>query len=346
MSVPIQNVYYLLCYAWSRLEARSLINVGAVPGNRVENLLGQVLYAGVSRLLASGLERGYLEFEEEGRRLRGKIMLSETVKRLLLPSGRVACQLDELSYDIPLNRVIKAAMSELIGVPSLDGHLRAALSSHCRRMADVADVDLSLAAFRNVQLHRNVARYAFLIEVSRLVARSLLPDKTAGRKRFHPFDTSDQEMGLLFEDFVRNFLRIEQNTFKVEARKVPWDLALGGSDPDWLPEMRTDVLLTSPSRRVVLEAKFYTTRYQSHYGTKKLRSGHLYQLLAYLSQLRATTGPAPIGVLLYAGSDENQRLDYRLSGHTVLIRGLDLNRHWQEIHQDLLGLTEELRESA
>ena len=119
-------------------------------------------------------------------------------------------------------------------------------------------------------------------------------------------------MGALFEAFVRNFLRREQTTFDVSTPKVPWDLeSIGGSDPAWLPEMRTDITLTNASRRVVVETKYYATPYQSRYGSKKLISGHLYQLLTYLSQLAAGGGIKPIGVLLYAGTGSEQ-LQYRL----------------------------------
>ncbi len=126
MAVPVQNIYYLLCYAWNRLEARDLVDVDAIPGNRVVNLLGKVLADGVANLIRRGFDRGYVAFEEEGRRLRGKLLVSETLKRSLLPRGRVACYVDDLSYDVPHNRVIKAAMRALIGVPGLDPGIRSA----------------------------------------------------------------------------------------------------------------------------------------------------------------------------------------------------------------------------
>jgi 5-methylcytosine-specific restriction enzyme subunit McrC len=343
MAIPVRNVYYLLCYAWDRLEALGLTDVDAVPGNRTENLLGQVLRDGVAHLVRRGLDRGYVETDEEGRRLRGKIRLSETMQRVLLPSGRVACLVDEFSYDVPHNRVIKAAMSRLTELPSLDDGLRVSLRDHCRRMQDVTDIELTPCAFRTVQLHRNVARYAFLINVCRLVERSFVPEGSVGRRRFHPFTANEQEMGLLFEAFVRNFLRREQDTFRVAAARVPWDVQpLGGTDLTWLPDMRTDVLLTNASRRVTIEAKYYAAPYQSHRGSRKLISSHLYQLLTYLTQLRATDGPEPMGVLLYAGAASDQRLDYRLGGHTVMVRCLDLDQEWRDIHQDLLGLAREL----
>ena len=342
MAVPVSNIYYLLCYAWNQLEARGLVDVGAVSGNRIENLLGSVLCHAVADVIRRGLDRGYVPFEEEGRRLRGKLLLSEVVKRTMLQRGRVVCSVDDLSHDVPHNRLIKAAMAVLVGLPELDRELRVTLRSLRRRMDTVTDIDLSPAAFRNVQLHRNIVRYAFAVNVCSLIARSLLPDERTGGKRFHPFTASEQEMGLLFQAFVRNFLHREQDLFQVSGRAVPWDIDADGSNSAWLPQMLVDVMLTSPDRRVVIETKYYATPHQERYGRRTLISNHLYQILTYVSQLHATPGPAPVGVLLYAGAGEQQRLDYRIGSHELLVRSVDLNRDWREIHRGLIALTHEL----
>jgi 5-methylcytosine-specific restriction enzyme subunit McrC len=345
VAVPVQNIYYLLCYAWDRLEARGLVDAASVPGNRVENLLGAVLDAAVGHLIRRGLDRGYRAIVEEERAIRGKLLMGPTVKRDLLPLGRAVCEYDELTLDVPHNRVLKAAMRALLSVPTLDRAIAGRLRRHAERFRDVSDLPaLDAAAFRAVQLHRNTAGYAFALHVSELVARSFIADQRTGQRRFHPFTQSDQEMGALFEAFVRNFLRREQDAFQVSADHVPWHVEpLPASDLDWLPRMKTDVTLASPTRRIVLETKCYARPYQDRFETRrKLISSNLYQILTYVSQLSRTPGPEPIGVLLYAQVGEQQRLDYRLGGLTVLVRTLDLLQPWQAIHRDLLHLAQEL----
>jgi hypothetical protein len=49
-----------------------------------------------------------------------------------------------------------------------------------------------------------------------------------------------------------------------------------------------------------------------------------------------------VGVLLYAGLGIGQRLQYRLGGHAVLVRSLDLNRDWREIHGEMMGIVRDL----
>jgi 5-methylcytosine-specific restriction enzyme subunit McrC len=344
MGVPVENIYYLLCYAWDRLQARDVIPAGGVPGNRVENLLGMVLQRGVADLVRRGLDRGYLPFEETGRSLRGKVVWTETLNRLLLEQARVACQTDELSHDVPHNRVIKAAMRAVLSLPGLDAGIAAGLREQFRRLQDVSDISLTPDAFRRVQLHRNVARYAFLVNIARLVERSFIPDPHSGSQRFHPFNANEQEMGRVFEAFVRKFLEREQEGLNVDAPKVKWVLdSLESSDPRWLPEMQTDVVLTGPGVRVVIETKYYATPYQERAeGSRKVISEHLYQLLSYLTHLRAKPGPAPVGVLLYAGPGIGESLRYKLDGQSVYIRNLDLSNEWRQIHCDLNALVHEL----
>ncbi len=344
MAVPIQNVYYLLCYAWDKLGALDTTDVGALSGDRVENLLAKVLHDGVAHLMRRGLDRGYLPFEQEGRQLRGKVLLVETAQRLLLHQGRVACLTDELSHDVQHNRVLKAAMRELAYLPSIDRHLNHGLKDLCRRLYDVSDVELGAGAFRSLQLSQNLVRYAFLVEVARLVSDSLLPDQAGRGRVFRRFTASDQQMGMLFQAFVKNFLIREQRQFRVTSPKVSWAVAEAkSSDRRWLPEMQTDVALFRPGQTVLIEAKCYASSLQQrNEGASKLISEHLYQLLTYLTHYGQASGTAPVGMLLYAGLGPGESLHYELGGHLVLVRNLNLDQPWEQIHSDLLGLAAEL----
>jgi len=76
MNIPIQNIYFLLCYAWDKLEERDTVAIKAVEGNQVIDLLAKVLIGGMNHLFRRGLDRGYIEFEAETKRIKGKIDLS------------------------------------------------------------------------------------------------------------------------------------------------------------------------------------------------------------------------------------------------------------------------------
>ena len=45
MEIPIQNIYYLLCYAWDKLEEKELIDVDPVGMTELVDLFARVLSA-------------------------------------------------------------------------------------------------------------------------------------------------------------------------------------------------------------------------------------------------------------------------------------------------------------
>ena len=108
MNIPILNIYYMLCYAWDKLEEQHLVDIDPETSTSLVDLFARVLVNGVAHLLKRGLDRGYVRHEEEMRTLRGKIQLDPTLKRNLLIRGEAACAFDELSYDVLHNRILNA----------------------------------------------------------------------------------------------------------------------------------------------------------------------------------------------------------------------------------------------
>ncbi|MBO1081723.1 5-methylcytosine-specific restriction endonuclease system specificity protein McrC [Roseomonas haemaphysalidis] len=341
--IPIQNLYYLFLYAWDRFPEGQAIEVAATDSPDLVDLFAKVLSNGVRRLLRRGLDRHYLELEEETASPRGRFLLSETFKRSTLIRGRAVCAFDELSADIPHNQVLKATLRTLAAREGLDPKQAQALRTLHRQMAGVSDRPLTRALFQRVQLGRNNRHYDLLLRICSLILDSLLPGEGAGRTRFADILEDEAKMSTVFEAFVRNFYRSEQTAFQVGADHLTWDA--NSEDPNharFLPAMRTDVTLRSPERTIVLDAKFYkTTLAQYRGGTDKVRSGHLYQLLTYLRHIHPRGQPAEQveGILLYPRtSTQDLRLDYRIAGHRVRIHTLALDRPWQEIEQCLLNM--------
>src|SRR5438445_386398 len=103
--IPIQNVYYLLCYAWNVLDEAELASVSVTPEMRLPELLASVLCGGVTHLLKRGLDRAYVTEEDEIAGIRGRLDIGTSVKRTSFVRARAHCVFDELSADVPHNRV-------------------------------------------------------------------------------------------------------------------------------------------------------------------------------------------------------------------------------------------------
>lgn len=106
-----------------------------------------------------------------------------------------------------------------------------------------------------------------------------------------------------------------------------------------LPKMQTDISLTAASRKIIIDCKFTPEATQHHYEAETLRSSHLFQINAYLTNL-------PVGkltdtcemMLLYPTVDSPLSHDFMDGLHRIKIRTINLDQNWQGIHQDLLAL--------
>jgi len=342
MNIPIENIYFLLCYAWNMLDEGEVIDVSSEEMHSAADLLARVLESGTAHLLKRGLDRGYISEEMDTGSIRGKLDVGETVKRNLLMKAQVHCHIDSFSYDVLQNQIVKTTIGQVMRCVNIDRERRDRLVRVYRRMEEVQEIELSLRAFDSVVLHRNNSFYRFLLQVCRLVFQHHLVDQQPGDTRFRDFLRDEVVMRRLFENFVRNFYIKEQTEYRVGSNRFGWQQVV--TDPEaaeFLPLMITDTCLTSTDKRIVIDTK-YTARVvsSSQYGKATLRSEHLYQLYAYLRNLDRRDGESLSheGVLLYPKTVEHYDLRYIIQGFPIRICTIDLNQHWEDIHRDLLGL--------
>lgn len=349
MEIPVANVYYLLCYAWNKLEESEIIKVDPTQSTELVDLFARVLGSGLDHLLKKGIDRGYVVHSEESRVLRGKLGLQATLKRTLLSRGLVHCEYDDLSYDVLHNQIVKATLARLIRTSGIERENRLKLVDLLHRLPEVRSIELTKQLFGNVQLHRNNYIYDFLLRVCELLFDNLLPTEKAGTWRFRSFLRDRDHMAALFESFVRNF-------YKREAHKVCGDdlVKVGREDILWsfipidqvsasaLPKMQTDVCITRKTKKTIIECKYTADPLgpERFEGVQKLIPGHLYQLNSYLDNLR----DEPLNnqchaILLYPLATRSLQHEYRRpKGQRISVRTLDLTQDWPGIRRDLLAL--------
>lgn len=111
--IPIQNIFYLLCYAWDRLDQGTLIDVSKIESTELVDLFAMVLVKGIEHLERRGLERDYRFRTEELRGVRGRVENFPSARRFLPRHGRALCTYDELSPNTLPNQVLKATLRRL-----------------------------------------------------------------------------------------------------------------------------------------------------------------------------------------------------------------------------------------
>ena len=178
--------------------------------------------SGVRRQLIRGLEKGYVEVVEELRQSTGQVPAQDTVKRSSLVRGRVVCQFDELRVDTLQNRILRAAIRRLHLVPDIAAGLGAQLRRLEARLEGVTRVPLSPVLFRTLQVTRSHGQDGLLMDVCRLIMDLSLPDEHGTGYRFYDVLQDETRMSTIFEHFVANFYRIEQDEYFVGRDIIRW----------------------------------------------------------------------------------------------------------------------------
>ena len=78
--IRVQNVYYMLAYAFQVLHEQGYKNVATEEFDNVAELLAAILCRGVSGQIKRGLIRQYISREEALASPRGKLEIGESIK--------------------------------------------------------------------------------------------------------------------------------------------------------------------------------------------------------------------------------------------------------------------------
>ncbi len=333
MKIPIRNVYYLLCYACGeRILEPETEWVGTSHGpENLSSLLAFVLIRRMKPLARWGLDRNYTESEEETVAPQGRIDFNASVTRCSVRRQALICRRDELDVNVLQNQVLRTTLHLLANDRNVDDSRRVEAARLERLLHLVEIVPLTLDVFRRLQLARKNARYHFLLNVCELIWLGLLPDPKADghQTTFDAISNDDRVMERIFEEFIGNFYRIEMPSLHVSMQeRLTWDTD-DRSDLQYLPVMRADAVLRSrhSGHTLVADAKYYRETLVSFHDRERVRSGHLYQITAYLRSAELKSADVE-GVLLYPQSGPSVSVTFYLSGRRVRVCTVDLSTDW------------------
>lgn len=337
--IPIQNLYYLLSYAWNHLAENEEVSIATKDCHSLTELLARILAKGTQRLIKRGLERDYLNHREETAIPRGRMDMTASFGLLAAKRGRLVCDFDELSHNTLPNQILKRTITDLLKAQGFGETTTALLHQQHEMLRSIEEISISARTFRRVRLHRNNRDYRLLLNICELLHDSRLPTQEDGQVRFRDFFRDPKKMPLLFEAFVRNFYQQEQVEYTVGAIQLEWDVACDEESRAVLPIMRTDVSLQSAQRSIIIDCKFYKEAFTSRYEQGKVHSSHLYQLYAYLRNAERYPGwESSDGILLYPAVSHSFDHCFIIEGRQIRVVSINLDTDWQEIHSSLLDL--------
>ena len=322
--IPIQNIYYMLSYAFQVLNEQGYKSLATEQFGNAAELCAAILAKGISAQLKRGLRREYLLRNEPMSTIRGKIDISESLKTQSLLKKQMVCSYDDFSVNSHMNQIIKSTV-ELLLKADIAKNRKKELRKLLVYFSEVETVDLYSVDW-HLQYNRNNQTYRMLISICYLAVKGLLQSQADGTKKLMDF-FDEQRMCRLYEKFILEYYRKHYPEIKANPSQIPWQLDDGVSD--MLPVMQTDIMLSHKDRVLIIDAKYYGHTTQQQFGVNTLHSNNLYQIFTYVKNKEHEMAGSPhtvSGMLLYARTDEAVLPDneYRMSGNSISVRTLDL----------------------
>ncbi len=348
MSVPVDKIFLMLSHAAGFADLNSITPVAASGFADHSQYLAIMLAEAGERSLRSGLPQQYSAKSLHGRSLRGRIDFPRQIRNDQRGGVALCCVADELGHDSPINRLVKTAAIRLARSSAVHPDTAARLRRlagilACEPLATISPRVLeSVRRARITEVHAAAAFIAWLA-----VAEQGFAFGDDGVVFGWP--TTAQQLGLLFQEFVRRRLEAcSPRGVRVGADVYSLHLATGvGSAGGILPRLRTDIVLSGDKDVIVVETKLMQPLVASNWSgveSRRLRADHLAQLLAYMEHAASRYAGRRIrGVLLYGACDAQIVARFPLRTYEVAVTSVDWNGAGSEVYARISEIAELLR---
>ncbi len=333
--IPIQNIYYMLTYAFRVLNEQGYKKIATEQFSNTADLMASILEKGLISQVKRGLGKEYIPRTEALSSLRGKIDIAESIKTQALLKKQLVCTYDEFSVNGKMNRIIKSTVLLLLKT-DISKERKKQLKKLLVYFADVEVIDLYSVDW-HMHYVRNNQTYRMLISICYLIVKGLLQTNAEGTVKLMTY-LDEQRMCRLYEKFILKYYKKEFPMLTVAASQIHWQL---DDNIDFmLPMMKSDIMLSYGEKVLIIDAKYYAHTMQTQYDTRTLHSGNLYQIFTYVKNKETEMAMEPhevAGMLLYAKTDEEILPDctYRMSGNKISVKTLDLDCDFHQIANQL-----------
>jgi 5-methylcytosine-specific restriction enzyme subunit McrC len=349
--IPVRNLWLLMLYASDLFRSMGEDYAGLEDNpDDLPDLVAEILAHAVEQRQHRHLSLGYQTRKAPLSRVRGRIDVLTTERHQLLARGLVACKFEELTIDTPRNRFVRAALEVIARIVK-----RHDLAHRCRKLArdmkamGVCGSPPTQAQMSADRFSRHDAADRFMVAAARLAFDLALPTEMSGVNILTLPDREERWVRRLYEKAVGGF-------YHVVLTSKGWRVTCGGL-LNWqinqetagikniLPAMRTDVILdqVGHGRRIVVDTKFNSLLTSGWYREETLRSGHIYQMYAYL---RSQVGRGEFlpdhaqGLLLHPSVGKTMDETVVIQGHNIRFATVDLAASTREIRSRLLEICE------
>lgn len=278
----------------------------------------------LTEVVRKGRPRRYVGQEDDLPALRGKLDITRQFTHHAVNPSRVACRFDELSEDIWLNRIMKAAIFHLSRI-SFSSANQQRLRELTFVYADIAQFPPSALRWGEVVLDRTNRRWQELLSMARLFLLNRYQTTTSGAGRGTALLF---EMNALFEEYVGRLISraLAESDLSVSLQGGRL-FCLSAEDTErGFFQTKPDILIRRANEVVhVIDTKWKRISSRIDDPKQGVSQADVYQMMAYAQLYRA-----PRLTLLYPhhaglGGEEGMHARYRITGNETIVEAASID---------------------
>lgn len=348
----IYNIYYMLAYAFddSKMSIIEESKVNTEKFSHIHDLFAFMLSNVTGTLIKHGLFKNYVNETDELNTIKGKINLSESIKKNTLTNKKIVCEFDNYSENNYLNQIIKTTMYYLLSSNKLTKKYSDNLKKVYILLNTVDKLNnVSLIRWDAIIYNRNNVKYKYIINLCYLIINGLLVNKSNGNIELMDF-INEKALSSLFESFIRKYYQVEyKGKLTSSGETINWQIDTEYENNkmiELLPKMHTDITLKHGNKELIIDTKFYDKALSKNgfNGSDKetIKSNNWYQINSYVSNKvydyrKHNKNIEVSGMLLYAKTDEviSPDIETKVMGSNMYVRTIDLNTKFEYIEKQL-----------
>ena len=265
-----------------------------------------------------GMPRRYTLHDDDLPTLRGSLDIPRQFTCHLANPGRLACRYDELSVDIALNRIMKAAIAHLAGMSRNATNVQR-LRELAFVYAEVAEVQIPALRWDDVVIDRTNSAWQELFGMAQLFLRNRYQTTSAGSGQGSALLF---EMNALFEEYIGRLVTraLAGSELRVTLQGGRLFCLTSVDDERAVFQTKPDILIKRGDQVAhVIDTKWKRISDRIDDPKQGVSQADVYQMMAYAHLYKA-----PRLTLLYPhhaglGNEEGIRARFRVTGQETLL---------------------------
>ena len=286
------------------VDIKELLNSN-ILNNSLLDILAKVYSKKLLNELQKGLYREYVSKEEALSIIKGKILISKSIKENTINKNKMNCKYDEFTEDNLFNAILKRAINVILFSIKNDD-VKKELNIINNLFNDVSDIYISNNIILNYKLKRMNSRFLECFTLAKLILLNSSMDKSLGKENGFSILF---EMNYLYEEYIGVLLKEVFNDTNIsintqeKSRYLLWNTLKERNEIALKPDI---VIYKDNKPKVIIDTKWKRSSIDNR---ETYSQSDIYQMYAYIT----TYTECEECILLYPREENISHSEWKLN---------------------------------